>query len=282
MFIIKDNRYIRSNKLDHRLTIEFASGATTDIVLDNNEIAEMFGRMIKNLKHVFLPYRLLDNPYNYNSDVVSRELTESAQDVNVTVDIDKINQQEYLNKLHTLYENSCNDITKWLRFHEAIHAAELVNNNTTEQRININYREQGGPVEKLYKPEHYNLAVTKVQAGDIIVGFSELGKEPFYYWLNQEPQNVERFCQLSKPWIKLRPKCYMYLADQDLLPDADTLAKFNQWFAQYKPQWLAHWGIDHWGDAQNFGVVRVGKLTDVDFVRQQMKLNDSINQLIYK
>jgi hypothetical protein len=113
---------------------------------------------------------------------------------------------------------------------------------------------------------------TKICAGDIYVQWSELGKTPYHYWKNNEVNDIQRMCELAKPWLKLRPKIYMALEDIDTLKNIQC-KDFTIWWKTYQFDWTAHWNIHKWTIDNIFGVSVFGKTTQTDSLKKQLKNN---------
>ena len=85
----------------------------------------------------------------------------------------------------------------------------------------------------------------------------ELGKIPYNYYRDNEPNDLNRLCELAKPWLKLHPKLCVALEPIDFLANR-TLAGFATWWEGYERDWCKHWKLESHSLAQQFGVIVVG------------------------
>jgi hypothetical protein len=258
------------------MKLVFSNNQTVDLTIHDSPLGATYQKIYKNLSHVPIPFRHWDNPY-YKENLTYPELVNClvkyAQRVSVDINIARcIDQdQEYFNNIHKIYENNYNGDPAWLDFHEHIHMCE--NYFKTEKHfLCIDYREKSGLLEKAMDPTWLLDTKTKIQVGDIYVQWSELGKTPYNYWKNNEPNDITRMCELVKPWLKLRPKIYIALEDIDMLENIPC-AEFESWWNQYSQPWSSYWKISNWTIKNIFGVSVFGKTTQVDLLKEQLKNN---------
>ena len=153
-------------------------------------------------------------------------------------------QQQSLNLLHELYVSNHdrlsmlknNDIL--YQFHNAIHELEKKN---TDVRFYIGWGTSEGPLGEQFNCNEF-YAETFVK-NNLYLPWTELGKTPLDYYNNHELGELDRFCELSKPHVTLRAKFMIALRDFD--PPALS-PEFEQWFSQFKTQWLEHYNITDW------------------------------------
>ena len=91
------------------------------------------------------------------------------------------------------------------------------------------------------------------------IDLTELGKTPLDYYNNNEPTDLDRFCKLSKPHMTLRAKFMIALKDFD--PPALS-QELQQWFSQFKTQWLQHYNIRDWRARDEYLGVLLGEPKD--------------------
>jgi len=159
----------------------------------------------------------------------------------------------------------------WLDFHEHIHMCELYFKESGYSFC-IDYREKSGLLEKPMAPDWLINSQTTVQAGDVYVQWSELGKTPYHYWKNNEPNDIKRMYELAKPWLKLRPKIYVALDNMDKLKNIQC-NEFAAWWKDYHDEWTRHYNISSWDIKNIFGVSVFGKTTQVELLKEQLKNN---------
>jgi hypothetical protein len=254
----------------------FSNDCVIDLAIDNSPLAMTYQKIYKHLSNVPIPFKPWDNPY-YTTNLTYAELVEqlikSAQQVSVAVDRSKCltQNQLYFNSIHKIYEQNYNGNSQWLDFHEHIHMCEQY----FQKPIGffcIDYREKSGLLEKSIDQQWLNNTQTTVQAGDMFVAWSELGKTPYSYWENKEPNDIKRMCELAKPWLKLRPKIYVALNDIDALKNKQC-DEFSSWWKDYHQEWTEHWNIPSWNIENIFGVSVFGKTTQLDLLKEQLKNN---------
>jgi hypothetical protein len=136
----------------------------------------------------------------------------------------------------------------------------------------IDYREKMGPLEKPFDRSWIDTATTNINAGDVYVGWSELGKNPYNYWRDGEPPVTERMCELIKPWLKLIPKIKIALEDIDRF-NGSNIVEFETWWQQHKGPWLQHWNLTDWTTHDIFSANVFGKTTQLDLLLEQVKNN---------
>lgn len=264
------------------------NNATIPLILNDNPITLEFKKMMKNLQYATIPFRDWDNPYYLHTlDYRTRceRLVEYGRRLGIDVDFDRIlsYDQPYFNELHKIYEfgyPKSNGNTEWLNYHEFIHLCEFY---TTAMRkwVSMNYREQGGLVERPMKEEWYETLSTMAPAGSVLLIWSELGKSPFHYWENGEPADLERICQLAKPWLIFKPQVYIALEDinSSLRYTEQQQKDFNEWWEPYREPWCKHWGIKSWDLPRMFGFNIIGHTNELDGLKELLKNNHNPKQI---
>ena len=229
------------------------------INLENNSVSQSLVLMLKHLHRLPLRSGIFHNPYEFTKEIAIRQLVEYANKLGIVVDIAKLKSQEYLNYLHSIYEKNYNGNGDWLQYHEPIH---LLEGNLPSPRVHLSYGELAGPLDRTYRYNELLSSVTDISAGDCLVVFSELGKTPYNYWRDGEPDNLIRLCELAKPRRRLYFQITIELAEHKKIPH--DLEQFEQWFSQYKSDWCRHWGIPDWSPEQIFGGILIGHLDAVE------------------
>jgi hypothetical protein len=254
----------------------FSNNQEIELDIDNSPLGITYQKIYKNLSKVPIPYRPWDNPYytkNLTYPELVNRLVEYAQKVSVDIDRSKCLAQDqlYFNSIHKIYEQNYNGHPGWLDFHEHIHMCEVYFKEYNDLFC-IDYREKSGLLEKPMDRQWLNNTQTTVQAGDVYVQWSELGKTPYTYWKNNEPNDIERMCKLAKPWLKLRPKIYIALNDMNKLKNIPC-DKFSAWWKDYQYEWTEYWNIPSWNIENIFGVSVFGRTTQIKLLKQQLKNN---------
>jgi len=261
------------------MKIQLQDHSQVDIMLYDNAVSDIIQRIFKHLQHVPIPFRKWDNPFYFDSidyDTMVSNLIEYGRRVQVEVDKEScINRdQNYFNFLHRIYENSYNGEPRWLDYHEHIHACELF--GKPRRILHLDYRETAGMLEKPFDVAWLKNSKTSVDVGEVFISWAELGKTPYQYWLDNEPNNISRICALVKPWALLRPKLCVALAPLDFL-HGKKIVEFNQWWTQYHDDWCQHWHINQWTIDDMFSIMPIGKVREIDTLA--IKLKNQINPL---
>lgn len=250
-----------------------------EIVLNQTLMAKVIAQIFKHLQHVPIPFRKWDNPFFLatltHQDLVDR-LEIFAEKLQISIDRKKClsRDQSYLNHLHWIYEQSYDGDPRWLDYHEHIHLCEKQQIENNFKRLSINYREKAGLLERKFNHSFRETFKTKVIPGEVYVSWAELGKIPYQYWQNDEPNDINRICQLAKPWLVFRPKLIISFSEIDFLSHK-KISEFAHWWEQYHDRWCAHWKIDHWTIEDMFGISSVGNANN--FVGLQKCLTQGNN-----
>jgi len=254
-----------------------------DVVLNNIPPSDFVIKSMRFLQNVDLPTQAWDNPfgaiYRDNEFVVDR-LYEYASKLNLDIDKPKIIDQEYLNFVHKIYEQNYDGDPDYLQFHETIHRLEeLINGLVPPNRIGFEYREKSGLLEKDFDRSYLKYATLNIKKGTLYMSWQELGKTPYRYFMDNEPSDITRLCELAKPWNILKPNFFVSIIDKDYLQGKD-LNKFNEWFQKYKQDWCDFWNLSDWTPEEMFKVIPVGYIPDVDNLIERYKNNILPKRLI--
>jgi hypothetical protein len=254
--------------------ILFENNVQVTIQLTNSPAQDTILGYYKHLQHVPIPFRAWDNPfYNLSYDELIDRLVEYGQQVQVKILYDQCTQhnpQPYFNNLHKIYEENYDGKPEWLNFHEIIHQCEYYLMGRQENSLTIDYREKAGLLEKKFDPAWLSSMTTKVNAGDVYIKWGELGKSPYSYWANGEPDDFNRLCALAKPWNICRNKLSIALYDTDFLVALDC-KNFDAWWDQHKQQWCQHWNLSEWTLDHMYSAVVIGRVNSVDTVIDLLK-----------
>jgi hypothetical protein len=268
-------RYKKNIK--YQMKIVFSNNVTIDLKIDNSPIGKIYQKTYKHLSNLSIPFSEWDNSSNYKDTLTYVELVDRLimYAGRLSIDIDKQRcleqDQLYFNAIHKIYEKQYNGSPGWLNFHEHIHMCETYFKK--EPRIfSIDYREKMGMLERPVDRSWLDTTTTNINAGDVYVAWSELGKTPYTYWRDNEPPVIERMCELVKPWVKFVPKIKIALENIDQLTGIE-IAEFEIWWEQYKGPWLQHWNLSDWTTHDIFSVKVFGKTTQLDLLLEQVKNN---------
>jgi hypothetical protein len=255
--------------------ILFNNNTQIELTLFDTAPSNQIQSMYRHLQSIDLVFRNGDNPF-YTHEYTYGELVNQLAyyGKRVSVDVDTTlclaNDQQYFNSLHEIYEKKYNGLTDWLNFHEHIHLCENYGKNKESMCLILDHREKAGLLKKKFDIEWLKDSVTQVCAGDVYVRWAELGKMPYTYWANNEPNDIARMCELAKPWNTLYATIRVALENIDLLADKNIDA-FNTWWAQYHDQWCEHWQIPSWPIQYQYGMIKIGKVSKVEEITKLLK-----------
>ena len=259
------------------MKISFNDGSVIPIELYGSIVEPAVIKIYKHLQHIKIPFQKWDNPFylkNYSYSDIVDYLAEYGKLVGVNVDKKQClsNTQQYFNLLHKIYEVSYNGLPAWLDFHEHIHICENFYNQDGHLKLTIDYREKSGMLEKPFNFLWIESTVAELKAGDVYISWAELGKSPYSYWQNNEPDDIQRICQLAKPWLTLRPKLNIALVDINFLYQKD-IVNFNNWWKNYHEEWCLHWDIPQWTIENMFSHLVIGNVNDINNLTHLLKNN---------
>ena len=214
-----------------------------DYWLNDTPLAEKWFNKIKHLQRV--PVDQIESGICDLSDIhgIHRDFCDFAN-----IDYRPIQQQitqEDCNFLHKLYEDNHNELSRkknnaiLYKFHHAIHNFE--NQDTRDNKITVGWGINEGPLTENYlcNPSYDDYIIQN----NLYLPWSELGKTPIKYWANNEQGGQVRFNELCKPHITLRAK--FFIAVDKIVPKKFS-KKFEEWFEQYKTDWLSSYNLESW------------------------------------
>lgn len=254
----------------------FSNKETIDLLIDDTPLGLVYQKIYKNLSYADFTFNEWDSPYylhNITYQELVNRLTTYAKKVSIQIEQERClaQDQNYFNDIHKIYEKNYNGDRKWLDFHEHIHMCEYYFKETPKF-LHIDYREKSGLLEKPFDLKWLDNATSNIKAGDIFVSWAELGKTPYTYWRDKEEDDINRMCNLAKPWLKLRPKINIALEDIDLLKNKNIL-EFESWWQQHSKAWCQHWNIPSWTIHDIFSSTIFGKVNDVSIITDYLKNN---------
>lgn len=258
------------------MQIIFSDNSVADLEIDATPMGKVYQTVYKHLSRIPIPFKPWDNPW-YKKNLSLKQLVEQlnmyARRVGVDINIELCLQQDqaYLNSLHVIYENQYDGAPVWLDFHEHIHLCEQ-HHWPMSNFTSIDYRHLAGPLEKPMDPSWMCPMSTKIRAGEVFTRWSELGKQPYHYWRDGEPDNIDRLCTLSKPWLLLRPKIQIALEDINDIAQLDV-ARFEPWWERHRKAWCKHWNQPDCTVEQMFSSVVFGRVKNYELVTDNLKNN---------
>lgn len=258
------------------MLLKFDDGSVVTVILENNPLGQIFGQCYKHLSSLVIPVRPWDNPYYLETisyDDLVQKMVMYGDRLSITVDphICMRQDQDYFNYLHKIYENLYDGKNPdWLDFHEHIHLCESYYQTDKLSFFQIDYREKAGLLQKTVKPEWLTDKSTYIRKGQIFAYFAELGKTPYDYWNQNEPEDPARLCELAKPWLTIKPKLCIAVHDIDTMANIKADA-FNHWWKRYHDIWKTHWKMDSYTLEDMCGVIIIGSVPDIDILISKLK-----------
>jgi hypothetical protein len=254
----------------------FSDNTLIDLGIKEHALGQLYNKIYKNLCRVPLVFRDWDNPY-YLMKMSYPQLVDKlvlyGKQMSITVDSTRClkQEQQYFNELHKIYELGYDGQPGWLDYHEHIHLCEKYYDHQP-MILDIDYREKAGMLEKPFELKWLENSTTVITAGDVYVSWAELGKTPYGYWSNNEPNDFDRLCKLSKPWLILRPKIKIALEDNNSIENK-KIDEFESWWSKYESDWCRHWNLKSWTTQDIFSKTVFGKIQDVSAIQTLLKNN---------
>jgi hypothetical protein len=245
--------------------ILFNNNCKVSTTLFDTPLKPIIEKMVKHLGHVPLPFRSWDHPYHRQVNTQTQlieKLELYAKKLNIVVDKNKCLAQDqmYLNYLHRIYEQGYNGNPDWLDYHEHIHLCE---NLSYQSDLILYHRELSGPLAQPMDLEWLKISTqqSQLQPGDLYLQWAELGKTPYQYWIDNEPDDKERLCSLAKPWVNLYSKLTVAFSNQTPIHNQTN---FDLWWQSRSQEWCRHWNIDSWTLTDINSVIVIGKIDNFE------------------
>jgi hypothetical protein len=255
--------------------ITLTDGTTVELEAVLNPVETTVRSMLKHLQHVPLPFRPWDNAYyqdsiSYNELVDQLDVFASKLEIKIEKHRCLDRDDDYFNALHKIYESNYNGDPKWLDYHETIHLCQRYFYTAKKKVTTLDWREKAGPLIKDFDPQWAKYGTTKIKKGDVYVEWNELGKTPYMYWIEKEPNSIARINELVKPWSKLRPKLTIAMHDTEVLPGYQVI-EFLDWWKEYQEQWCKQHDLSKWTieDMSCIVVYRISNFDQFDSALKQ-------------
>ena len=220
-----------------------------DYIVDDSALADKWFKKIKHISNI--PHDPIESDTVDVSDLVGiyEEFCQFAE--LEPIEIENIDQQ-VLNKLHRIYEEEHERLSKikgneiLYKFHHSIHRNENKPDSENDSII-VGWGIKEGPLTQQFNCHPFY--ADSIERNKIYLPWSELGKKPLEYWRDKEPNDQQRFNQLSKPHLTFRPK--FFIALYDATPQAFD-NDFVEWFSKYKKQWCDVHGINDYKEKHQY------------------------------
>ena len=256
------------------MKLVLSDNSSVAIDIKENSVWNDLAKGYKHLQHVPIQFYPWDDELHFdksNTSKLVKCLAEHAKKLDIDIDLLLCNKRDryYLNKLHEIYEKNYDGKRDWLVFHEHIHMLEVytqsTKNNNTDTQLHIQWRDLAGLLTKDFKYEYLKESSTSVEKGDVYVRWQELGKVPYRYWTDNEPDDITRINELCTPWKTLYHDFSIALEDKNFL-QIDYLDKnaFTIWWDQYHDCFCEHNNIPQWNIRDMCSIIKFGKIPNVD------------------
>jgi hypothetical protein len=262
------------------MQIIFSNGEQIELVFNQSPIVPVYQKIYKHLQNVDVPFDDWDSPcyfYNHSLDQLVAKLVMYADKLGVPIDQKRCLDQDqgHLNALHEIYENSGDSGQQWSDFHRHLHMCEKDHAQETvmQKTLKIDYKHKSGLLEKPFDIKWLRYGQDKVKKGDVFICWQELGKTPYLYWSQDEPNDLVRMQQVIKPWITLKPNIYIALEDIDLKNDKKNLEEFEIWWNQYSQALCQHWNMLEWNTDDMFKCLVFGSVPDTTSINELLQNN---------
>lgn len=243
------------------MNILFDSQDHIEILLHDTPVKTEIEQMYKHLSKVPLPFQPWDNPFfknTYSLEHIVKSLVDIAKKLQIKIDPQRCLQRDqvYLNELHSIYELKYKGDPLWLDYHDHVHLCELKQEASS---LVVDHRHLAGPLIPPMNLDWLKHATLTVRPGDVYVAWTELGKTPYQYWLDNEPDDSVRMCQLAKPWLNFHARFFISLEHRNRLDNIEQNS-FNLWWSKRSETWCKHWGLKSWTLEDMNSVIVIGRL----------------------
>ena len=233
---------VRKSKFKIILSNQENKDIDVEYELHDSLLAEKWIKKIKHLKRVAIDSVESNIIDVSNIQDIYKEFCEFAN--LEPMGIEPLDQSK-LNKLHKIYEEQNETLSRiknneiLYKFHHSIHYNENVKGS--KDQLVVGWGVYEGPLTEQF--DCYSYYADKIEKNNIYLPWAELGKKPFAYYTDKEPNNQKRVNELCKPHITFRAKFFMSL--KDITPSEFT-PDFSKWFDQYKQAWFKAYKIQEY------------------------------------
>ena len=233
---------VRKSKFKIILSNQENKDIDVEYELHDSLLAEKWIKKIKHLKRVTIDSVESNIIDVSNIQDIYKEFCEFAN--LEPMGIEPLDQSK-LNKLHKIYEEQHETLSRiknneiLYKFHHSIHYNENVKGS--KDQLVVGWGVYEGPLTEQF--DCYSYYADKIEKNNIYLPWSELGKKPFAYYTDKEPNNQKRVNELCKPHTTFRAK--FFISFKDITPSHFT-PDFSKWFDQYKQAWFKAYKIQEY------------------------------------
>lgn len=172
----------------------------------------------------------------------------------------KINQ-DVCNYLHTwIIENQHRYDTEKRKdihkIHRLVHALEHRLHNRLSNFIPIGWGEKAGPLETKFEVNPYMFYEYPLHQGDIYLKWSEFGKTPYDWFIENKDTNSNNFFNECKPHHTFRAHFDICITEQN--NQKFEIEWITWWNSNFKKSWISKYGYD-WDEIKSFGAIPIGR-----------------------
>lgn len=228
----------------------------------DNHIGKIWQWQIEMLQQV--PYSEIESKWPHKKHYSWNQLVELVKKVTKTLDynldFELENTQDCSNKLHKVYEEihathvtpgkikNQETLNLIYSFHHAVHDTEKTFNPIDYWKIDWGYK-AGLCTKEISLHDYYEYPVPQ---NHITSQWSELGKTPVSYYIDNEPNNQQRINELVKPHLHLRPT---FCINSNTKTGDEFPQGFNEWWTSYAKIWYLKHNISDWEIRHDYGCV---------------------------
>ena len=233
---------VRKSKFKIILSNQENKDIDVEYELHDSLLAEKWIKKIKHLKRVTIDSVESNIIDVSNIQDIYKEFCEFAN--LEPMGIEPLDQSK-LNKLHKIYEEQHETLSRiknneiLYKFHHSIHYNENVKGS--KDQLVVGWGVYEGPLTEQF--DCYSYYADKIEKNNIYLPWAELGKKPFAYYTDKEPNNQKRVNELCKPHTTFRAK--FFISFKDITPSHFT-PYFSKWFDQYKQAWFKAYKIQEY------------------------------------
>lgn len=262
---------------------------TVNYNLADNEIAQQWFEKIKKLQNdgISLDSEFTSSIYGTSKsyEYYKQQLDNVVDWVNNTTDYrltkkDHYDQQD-LCAMHDVYvemarDPACDTHNETYCLNKYIHLCE----HTLDGPCSLPYSAiawgtNDGLTMQDFDIDPYKFYTLDIVPGNIYLYWAEVGKKPFEYWYNNDPDNAEHFLSLTRPHVSWSSHCKIALT-----PAGSKLpAEFVKWFEPYKQPFLDKWHLDDWTVLHEFGAIELATLQDATVHTQLLETFESLESI---
>lgn len=232
----------------HLIFSKDADSIKLEYVVNESDIAYKWFKKIKHLKQIPIDQVESEMVDLSDLDKIYKDFCKFAEIKYKK--IDKVTQP-ILNRLHQFYEKLHDQLSVkknnqiLYKFHHAIHSHEA--KRSKRKNLFIGWGVNEGPLTKNFKCNMFY--ENQLKKNHIYLPWSELGKTPLSYWMDQEPNDIKRFVELARPHQTFRAKFKIMLQDHTPIKLPND---FTHWFRQFKEDWLNAYELEDWTEIDEY------------------------------